>query len=280
MATTTKRKRKTTSKTTQPKRRTRAKVNNPLTPDVVKQLAKEPDSVTLQEMADRFGVTREAVRQAFRRNGFTRRHAATVRSKSRDEEITKALRKLSRERVAFSRKDVQEATGISRHQWHGYQSRNPLSKAMKSRMFVTQNSPTAGTTKYPKEVCVEAVRRYIASDPEGYTSAGYDKWARTRKTAPSAPFIQKRWKWSEIVAEAGGQAYEPMRKTPYPRMTNEYLESQVDIFFSKGKGWDNRSYATWAQANGAPSLATLRDRLGTWDEIRKASIARIAKRNA
>lgn len=137
------------------------------------------------------------------------------------------------------------------------------------------------TKKWDDSVILEALRQ-AASHEQPLSRRTYDSLV-TQGTVvgPAAVTISKRFgTWRNACSEAGVRALSPHRPVYGRVWSDEELEHFVAEFLGAGTpSTSNRAYEEWRATMKAerrvPSEGHLRDRLGTWSEIRVAGLLRL-----
>ena len=101
---------------------------------------------------------------------------------------------------------------------------------------------------------------------------------------PSHQTILKRFgTWSEACQSAGISAGKRRRSEYVRNFPSDVCRRELDRFLSVALDGGTRAtsvaYDNWARTSEAPSLSTLRNQLGVWDEIKAASLGRISRKN-
>jgi len=226
------------------------------------------DGHTLAEIASRFGVTRERIRQLLRA-AESSVDSEAVRSAQRSE----AARRVSDELLAGFRAG-RESTEVAREHGVTVSAANQVirelvteaDRAERSRSLGRRRGP--GTT-YSREELIGAVQEVASRVGRVPTSNDYSDQA-SRSGLPSLPTVTNRLGgWANAVRAAGMTPHVSARRNYERRWPEErcWLALQR-IVTELGEVPTAEQYALLASADDdLPSLATVRNRLGRWSEV-------------
>lgn len=223
---------------------------------------------TLQEVGDRFGISRERVRQVFREAGLSTRSPAEAGAMRRARQIREMNDEIY---AAFSEsKDLDDVI---------YRVNAPrsvitavidthFSKAARSRRKTVPQ-------KYSDRELIDCLKQASASLGGVITTADYTGFARERRFDDGRPWpthqthFKRFGSWRHALEAAG------LRSNPSSAISGQVLFTQahcVDALRAAkrelGKLPTAAEYEHLARASGGalPSLATVRNRCGTWSE--------------
>jgi hypothetical protein len=229
---------------------------------------------SLEEIGAQYGVTRERVRQILEKiGGPSRQDVKALREsiksdkleevKSRALELVKSKPGLTISAVA----DQLEVSSIELSRILTNQELNLFAKPLRTGNFkwtdeeVVKVIQEAATLEFPLTVAA-----YAKLLEEGYLRG------------PSAARISQRFRsWQAACDLAGVEAGKRTRPLDLSRWTNEDLYAAVIHYLrlpqSTGAAAD---YDSWASGqDDVPSMGTLRNRLGPWNQIRNHAIERM-----
>jgi len=229
---------------------------------------------SLEEIGEKFGVTRERVRQILAKiGGPTRQDVKALRDSIKSdnlEQIREKALEMVRSGKALALSDVSEKLEISPVE---------LSRILtKQELNLFAKNLKSGTPKWSDEEIVrvlqEAATLEFPLTVSAYTKLLEDGYLK----GPSAARISQRFRsWQSACDLAGVEAGRRTRPLDISRWTNEDLYEAVILYLklpqSTGAAHD---YDAWASGqDDVPSLGTLRNRLGPWNQVRNEAIERI-----
>jgi DNA-binding CsgD family transcriptional regulator len=228
---------------------------------------------TLGEVAERFGISRERVRQLFRDHGLPTRSIAEAAALRREQLVNDHHEKiLELIDAGVAPKEVAERLGISpqlvRHALRDDPARRRL--AAFRRTAKTKPKP-----KYSDEEIIECLRTANVELGGVLTTAEYTSFARPRRFADG-----RRWplhqtasnrfgSWRAALQRAGLEANPPSAIAGQRLFTREHcVDAILEVERALGHPPTAAEYERAAVAsNGTlPSLATVRHRCGSWQE--------------
>ena len=233
---------------------------------------------TLQEVGDRYGISRERVRQILKAHGYPVRSVKQAAALHRANQFEMAPQILALHRELGDPRQVAEQIGISqttvREVVRAAGTANPLPASTLRRKFgVTQK-------RYSDEELLQCVR--TASQRLGgvLTTAAYSEFGRGRtlddeRPWPSHQSLQLRFgSWREALQRAGLRANPPSAIAGQRIFeAGHCIDAVRHVAREVGHSPTAAEYDRAARASdGAlPSLATVRHRLGGWlDALRAA----------
>lgn len=234
-----------------------------------------------QTAAIRFGTWNDALRAA----GIAQ-VSGNTRSSFTDDDLWAAV-------VAFVKAPDGGTTARAAAEWFGAHPSAPSAALIRHRIDATwseivtralaaANGDEALDPDWVSRVCAERdwneavapidpvqhVRDAIVDLGPRITTAAYGRWARENRR-PGVPTLQSRAGkvWTELLADAGGI---PNRAKARGRSADDCARA-VREFLDVDPSGGSQAYAKWASAHGEPSLSTLADRWGSWNEARAAA---------
>lgn len=230
--------------------------------------------MSLKEIGDTYGLTRERVRQVLKKaGGPTRQDLKELRaaiSADNLEAIKKASIELAIRNPKLTVAEAAHQLGISSSELTRALSKKELNNFAKP--------PRAITLKWTDEQIIQVLQE-AATLEFPLTVAAYSKLIEEGfLKGPSAARICQRFKsWQVACDLAGVEAGRRTRPLDLSRWTNEDLIDAVITYLklphSTGSAND---YEYWASGqDDVPSLGTLRNRLGTWNEVRNEALERL-----
>jgi len=229
---------------------------------------------SLEEIGTQYGVTRERVRQILEKiGGPTRQDVKALRESIKSdklEEIKGRAIELVKSKPGLTIWEVADQLEVSTTEVFGMLSNqeiNVLAKPLRSGNLkwsddeVVKILQEAATLEFPLTVAA-----YAKLLEDGYLRG------------PSAARIVQRFRsWQAACDLAGVEAGKRTRPLDLSRWTNEDLYVAVIHYLrlpqSTGAATD---YDSWASGqDDVPSMGTLRNRLGSWNQIRNDAIGRM-----
>lgn len=235
---------------------------------VARMYALYNEGATLQEVGERFDLTRERVRQLFREHDLPVRSVAeamALRRALEAQNLTRAIREAFAETHDIAK--VAARCGVPRSL-----AREVIEEEFEPREWRKQK---AAHKKYSDEELLDFLRRASAAIGGVMSGGAYDKFARAKKTKDGRPWPTKQTamlrfgSWREALIEAG------LPTNPSSPIAGQILFDQgqcVDALRAAARHFGRpptvSEYDEFArQSNGAlPSAATVRNRLGKWYE--------------
>jgi DNA-binding CsgD family transcriptional regulator len=226
--------------------------------------------MTLQEIGNRLGVTRERARQLLEREGLTREQLAAAKASRRAAALAPHSAEVLRlfadgletddiaARLGLGTSDVKElirehATGATR--------------AKRQQQRSARRATSAA--RYTDHDLISAIRRVAEEIGDVPSSTAYDQTAR-RLGLPSLPTIANRFDGWAAAVEAAGMRPHATRRHRYVRRWDadacwRALRRLTDEI---GAPPTVAQYELLAEGNDElPSSATVRNRLGRWSDV-------------
>lgn len=228
------------------------------------------DGLTLENVGDRFGLTRERIRQVLNREGVTTAqlaHAKVARRRRRTEPHSAAALTLFREGLELdeisSRVGLQVADVKALIREHG----TPADRATRQQRRAAERETSAGA--YSEGDLAAAIRRVAEHIGDVPSSSRYQEVAR-ELGLPSVPTIINRFDgWAPAVRAAGMRPHSSPRRSYTRRWSADACwEAMRRIVAELGAPPTVAQYELLAEGNDdLPSSATVRNRLGRWSSV-------------
>lgn len=229
---------------------------------------------SLEEIGSKFGVSRERVRQILQKSGGpTLEDVKSLRETIRIEQLERiriqAL-EMIKAKPGQTLKFVADTLEITSSE---------LGKILGERdLLLFAKSPRSVNHKWSDEeiiyVLKEAATLEFPLTVSAYSALLEEGYLR----GPSAARIAQRFKsWQFACDLAGVEAGRRTRPLDISKWTNEDLYAAVVEYLNLPQSTGASSdYESWASGNeDVPSLGTLRNRLGTWNQVRNQAIERM-----
>lgn len=249
----------------------------PAPPHVVEMIERRWQGLTLDEIGAEFGVTRERVRQLLKKHGgptageIRELRAAEARSAQRahEEAVAAEIRKTLDGRGPMTVAEMAVATGVDA----GELSRYWPQDLAHLRLW----GAGQGESRWSDEDICEALRQASAYEFPLTTSA-YSELLRVGQIeGPSVPRIGQRFgSWTAACAAAGVVAGDPWNREYESRWSDEDLLQIARAYLVDPNAPSSaHRFDEWKReyAPDGPSAQTLRNRLGSWTEVKRRALA-------
>jgi hypothetical protein len=226
------------------------------------------DGLTLDEIGDHFGITRERVRQILIKHGHPTREelevAASARRRLQALRLRRRVRRIFDDHATLPIDTLAELVGAT-----ASEVRRVLPAALRSRV---SHKTGEVTFRWSDEAIFQALQA-AATFSYPLTTTAYADLVRVGEVqGPSVPLISSRLgTWKGACAKAGieaggtGGGYES-------RWSDEDLIASVASYLRRpGSTGTAVGYDEW-RSEDLPSFQTLRSRLGPWNEIKTAAL--------
>lgn len=218
--------------------------------------------VTLQDLGNLYGISRERVRQITQRRGLNAmelRAERRARSERRYRRIARRVYGMSLSYPELTVEEIADAVECDV---------STVIKALGNRrgVHLLQEKPSS-----PKRVSDEDLLAGLAEwakQTTHMTGDDYTEWA-SEHSLPGKQTIHIRFgSWNTALALAGVGGAVDNRGGLRPHLDDAVLWATLYEFFtSDAASFSVKGYDEWARANDRASLATLRNRLGMWSEL-------------
>jgi hypothetical protein len=174
---------------------------------------------------------------------------------------------IMRENPGCTRRQLSELSGLS-------EARMPGILGDEVRLLVQENKkdPT-----FSDEDIKQALIRGVQLAGEPLTATGYDA-VKDRFAGPSSVRVIQRYStWSQACEQAGVVHGRPRRPKYQRRWTDEEMLEWVATYFQSAEFRGSYAdFSQWAkQTLGSPSAQSVRNRLGSWQQVKRDALALI-----
>lgn len=230
------------------------------------------EGITLEEIGQKFGITRECVRQIVENaNGAGGEELRARRRKKRDE-VDRAL-------AAAMRQDILDHPGSRKAD---VAARLGLDVRIVSRLLpaavaalVVEDNRNAGVSTWTDEDILEAIRS-AATYEYPLSGSTYRRLVRIGEiSGASSALVRRRFgSWTRACELAGVEPDRLPHDGYQSRWTDSDLLSYVAAYLrAPGSRGTLAAYVEWSRRiSDAPSGSSLRNRLGGWTEIKRRAL--------
>jgi hypothetical protein len=249
----------------------------PAPPHVVEMIERRWRGITLDEIGAEYGVTRERVRQLLKKYGgptaneIRELRAAQALSAQREHEeaVTGVIREALEGRGPATVDEMTQATGID----GGDISKYWPKELAHLRLW----GAGQGESRWTDEDICEALRQASVYEFPLTTTAYSDLLKVGQVNGPSVPRIGQRFgSWSAACAAAGVVAGDPWNREYESKWSDEDLV-QIARSYLTDPNFPNSAHRfdEWKRENApdGPSAQTLRNRFGSWTEVKRRALA-------
>lgn len=236
------------------------------------------DGWTLQMIGELFGVTRERIRQILvETDGPTASDARAVRHQRKAEEVVanqQALADWLREHPGSSVHDARAALG-----WDELQ----LAEAMTDevRRLAVRTQPREAHRKFTDAHTMAAIQHaweIVSVDAPALSHNRYDELVRSGAVdgPSSVRILQVYGTWIAALDKAGVPAGKRPNRDYGSKWTDDEILDAVRTYLADPQARGTfQAWDEWKKANApaAPSGATMRNRLGTWSQIKRRALS-------
>jgi DNA-binding CsgD family transcriptional regulator len=228
---------------------------------------------TLGEVAGRFGISRERVRQLFRAHGLPTRSIAEAAALRR-EQLVREHREQILELIdaGVAPNEIAERLEISTQLVHDAVHDDPGRRRLAAFRRTAKTRPKP---KYSDEEIIECLRTASVELGGVLTTAEYSNYARTRRFPDGRPWPLHQTpslrfgSWRRALQLAGLEANPPSAIAGQRIFTREHcIDAILEVERELGHPPTAAEYERSAAASNGilPSLATVRHRCGGWQE--------------
>lgn len=249
----------------------------PAPPHVVEMIERRWRGLTLDEIGAEFGVTRERVRQLLKKHGGPSAkeirdvRAAEARSaeRAREEAVSRTLRDALDGRGPMTVDEMVTVTGFEASDVSKYW---PTDLAH-LRLWGTGQ----GESRWTDEDICEALRKAAIYEFPLTTTAYSELLQVGQISGPSVPRIGQRFgSWTVACEAAGVVAGDPWNREYESRWSDEDLLQIARAYLLDPSAPNSaHRFDEWKRANApdGPSAQTLRNRFGSWTEVKRRALA-------
>lgn len=244
---------------------------------VVSMIERRWQGLTLEEVGAEFGLTRERVRQLLKQHGGpssadirqVRAEKARAAERDREEAISRTLRDALEKRGPMTLAEVVEVTGLDPSDVSKYWPEN----LAHLRLWGSGHAESRWTDE---DICEALRHASIYEFP--LSAAAYSELLRVGQVAgPSVPRIGQRFgSWTNACAAAGVVAGTPWNREYESKWSDEdLLQLARRYLLDPDAPSSAHRFNRWKRANApdGPSAQTLRNRFGSWTEVKRRALA-------
>lgn len=239
--------------------------SDPLRAEKMMQLFR--DGVTLEDIGQRYGMTREGVRQILKKFGSEYTEAQKLSKERRraalDDATLQAFDAVRAQFPSISRDNVIRAVGASSRIRAQINIHRPRGERQ-----VGPNPRQRGASSYQyieTDVILRWLRQAAVHVGGPLSIVAYGGFHAAFPDSPSLATVVSRFdgKWTAACAAAGVAPAAQARKN-YPRVSEETIIDAVTRYMSETEreNWGTVSYTRWASGGRAPSSTTIAHRMG------------------
>lgn len=221
--------------------------------------------LTLQALGDLYHVTRERIRQIANAKGVDTRELRKLQKEQQERRARRLARRIYGTSLTYPELDVQEIA-----EWWDTDDAT-VRAALEHRLAVHEVRPYEGGGRTSDEDLLAALVEWghQTSRPIG---DDFTDWA-TERGLPGKQTIQIRFgSWNTGLALAGLSHLLKDRGGLRPQVSEETMGASLLEFFRDDlPSYSAQAYDDYARDKDLPSLAALRIRLGTWNEMKLRS---------
>jgi hypothetical protein len=200
------------------------------------------DGLNMTEIGNRYGLTRERVRQVMGELGV---------------DTSVVIRHWAQRK----QREAEDATARERE----------AAEAQRRASLLQPVEVVHGDVTYTDEELLDELRK--ASKEQGGGQPSSVTWSAARRLPSAATYVLRFGSWQRACELAGVASRKaPVRRSAWP---DEEVAAVVLEFLSdadNAKGGGPQSYDQWREGKGYPSSATIRQRFGGWRAARNAAV--------
>lgn len=234
------------------------------------------EGASLRAIGEKFGVTHERVRQILSKNGGPTRAEVRAKRAQRAVEQAHARRQIVDDAVrpallangAMSVQELSQATGTAE---------TDLAEFWPQDLEHLRIWPAGRSDQTWSDEAIFAAIREAALYEFPLTAKAYAELVRVGQVqGPSLPRVHQRFGgWAAACVEAGVEHGQTPRASYNSRWTDEELIAFARDYFLD-PAWPNSAHRfdEWRSVNAveAPSFQTLRNRFGTWSNVKRLAL--------
>ena len=218
--------------------------------------------LTLQELGNLFGVSRERIRQIAKERGVTTRQLREERRNRAAHRLHALVRHIHETSLAHPELTVTELA-----EWHETDE-STIRAALKHRLAVHEARPCTGETDRTSDEALLAALAAWGAQTKTHTSDDYTTWAVAHGHPGKQTPMNRFGGWNNALLLAGLGEHVQHRGGPRPQISDETMWASVLQFYRDDlPSYSFDSYNEYARRTGLASGAAVRIRLGSWSQI-------------
>lgn len=219
--------------------------------------------LTLQEVGDLYGVSRERVRQIAAMQGVNTRQLREEKKQQQERHQRRVNQRIYAVSLEHPELTIEELA-----EW-AEADEDTVRKALRHRRAVhevTHRDWTAGTTD---DELIDGLQRW-AAESNNHTGDSYTEWAVVRGLPGKQTAMIRFGGWNNALRHAGLDHLVQDRGGRRPEMSDEVLWAALLQFFRDDvENYSYDGYEQYWKPRGFPSAATIRARLGGWNDVKE-----------
>lgn len=218
--------------------------------------------LTLQQLGDLYGVSRERVRQIAAQHGISVSELRAEKNAQADRRSRRVARHIYAASLSHPELTIEELA-----EW-AETDENTVRAALGHRRAVHEVNYNAWSTGVSDEELLDGLRAW-AEEVGVHTGDSFTDWA-TKHGLPSKQIPMMRFGgWNNALRRAGLHHLVKDRGGPRPTMSDEVLWAAVLQFFQDDvENYSYQGFEAYVRKRGLPSAATIRIRLGGWADVK------------
>lgn len=221
--------------------------------------------VTLQGVGDRFGLSRERVRQIAAKQGIKMSELRRLQKEQAERHERLIARRVFGTSLTFPELEISELAEM----WET--DEETVRRGLEHRLAVHEVQGSVGT-KGGKRVSDEDLLAALAewgAEATSLTGDDYTAWAAERGIPGKQTIANRLGGWNTALVLAGLGEHVRDRGGLRPQVSDETLWATIYRYYREERNsYAVQAYDEYARSNDFASLATLRNRLGTWNEMK------------
>lgn len=218
--------------------------------------------LTLQAVGDRYGVSRERVRQIAAAQGVSIKELRRLQREQQERHDRRVTRHIYGTSLTYPELDIDELA-----EWWDVDEQT-VRKALGHRLTVHETRPYEGETGRTSEENLLAALTEWGSQSSSLTGDDYTAWAAGRGLPGKQTIAIRFGSWNTALVLAGWGDHVQDRGGLRPTISDETLWSSVlDFIRADLPSYSFAAYDAYAREHGLGSGALLRQRLGSWSEV-------------
>lgn len=227
--------------------------------------------LTLEEVGTYFGLSRERVRQIAATRGIVTRQLREMKKAQAARRANRLARNIYGVSLAYPELDIDEIA-----EWVDADE-TTVRKALGPRIAIHDvRSNSKSIDRTTNSELLAALRQWGAQTSRA-TGDDYSKWASERGIPGKQTVAIRFGSWNDALAAAGLEEFILDRGGLRPFISDETLWASVLEFFRADlDNYSFQAYDQYARKQGLGSGASVRNRLGTWTQI-KVEVKRLLR---